>query len=128
MFLFRHYSVPTIPSLPGKEKFEGLFMHSHSYRHPEVLQDLAVLCLGAGPSGTDIALEIAPFCKQVRGGFISLLSHNKRVVKVKVWFYIAQYTLLWTAQSALPPTHPTLADLFILVQTRLLGIVFMTSY
>ena len=98
--------MPTIPSLPGKEMFEGLFMHSHSYRHPEVLQDMNVLCLGAGPSGTDIALEIAPFCKQVRSGFISSLSHNKRIVKVKVWFYIAQYPLLWTAQSALIPFSP----------------------
>ena len=33
------------------------------------------------------------------------------IIKVKVWFYIAQYPDRWTAQSALH--FPPLADLFI---------------
>ena len=36
---------------------------------------------------------------------------NVRMLKVKVWFYIALYPVRWTAQSALH--FPPLADLFI---------------
>ena len=43
---------------------------------------MTVLCLGAGPSGTDIALEIAPFSKQVRGRLMGSQTYNKRVVNV----------------------------------------------
>ena len=77
--LCRHYVEPLVPSLPGQSQFEGLVMHSHDYRHPEVFKDMNVLCLGAGPSGIDISLEIAPFAKQVtcslRWGKYKLPSH-----------------------------------------------------
>ena len=63
--LCRHYAQPLVPSLPGQSQFEGLVMHSHDYRHPEVFTDMNVLCLGAGPSGVDISIEMAPFAKQV---------------------------------------------------------------
>ena len=63
--LCRHYAEPLVPSLPGQSQFKGLVMHSHDYRHPEVFTDMNVLCLGAGHSGVDISIEIAPFAKQV---------------------------------------------------------------
>ena len=43
--------------------------------------------------------------------------HRYIKVKVKVWFYIAQYPVHWTAQSALH--FPPLADLFILAMQQL---------
>jgi len=64
--LCRHYAEPLVPSLPGQSQFKGLVLHSHDYRHPEVFTDMNVLCLGAGPSGVDISIEIAPFAKQVQ--------------------------------------------------------------
>jgi len=47
------------------EKFRGLTLHSHDYRIPESFKDRSVLVFGAGPSGTDIAIEISPFVKKV---------------------------------------------------------------
>ena len=61
----RHYSVPLIPELPGLADFEGMIMHSHNYRIPEVFKDKVVAILGAGSSGQDMALDIAPFAKHV---------------------------------------------------------------
>ena len=54
-----HYSVPSIPDLPGIQAFEGLVMHSHDYRVPQVFKDKNVAVLGAAASGSDIGLEIA---------------------------------------------------------------------
>jgi len=47
------------------EKFGGVVMHSHDYRDPEPFKDRRVLILGAGPSGTDIAVEISPLVNKV---------------------------------------------------------------
>ncbi|KAK2155086.1 hypothetical protein NP493_2110g00011 [Ridgeia piscesae] len=68
-----HYAEPLVCSLPGQSQFKGLVMHSHDYRHPEVFSDMNVLCLGAGPSGRDISIEMAPFAKQV------YWSHKKKM-------------------------------------------------
>ncbi|XP_074648025.1 uncharacterized protein LOC141903691 isoform X2 [Tubulanus polymorphus] len=65
-----HYSQPSFPEIPGIETFTGEIIHSHNYRHPESYIDKTVLLLGAGPSGQDIALDLAPLAKQV------ILSHN----------------------------------------------------
>lgn len=40
-------------------------MHSHDYRQPDRHKDEIVLIIGAGPSGIDIAIEIATEAKQV---------------------------------------------------------------
>ncbi|XP_014663143.1 PREDICTED: flavin-containing monooxygenase FMO GS-OX-like 2 [Priapulus caudatus] len=66
-----HYSVPRMPDLPGADTFTGKILHSHSYREPSVFEGQTVVCLGAGPSGTDIGLEVATVASHV------VLSHNK---------------------------------------------------
>uniref|UniRef100_A0A8D0H663 Flavin-containing monooxygenase n=1 Tax=Sphenodon punctatus TaxID=8508 RepID=A0A8D0H663_SPHPU len=48
----------------------GHLCHSHSYRSPEPFAGLAVVLVGAGPSGVDLALELAPLAAQV------VLSHR----------------------------------------------------
>lgn len=45
-------------------------MHSHDYREPKIYSGKIVIVLGAGPSGIDIAIEIAKFASTV------YLSHN----------------------------------------------------
>lgn len=60
-----HYSVPTFPDVEGMESFEGTLLHSHDYRVPEAFVGRTVAVLGAGPSGLDIALEVAAFARQV---------------------------------------------------------------
>ena len=52
-------------ALPGIDKFLGQVMHSKVYRHPEVMQGHKVAVIGAGPTGFDIILEIAPFATEV---------------------------------------------------------------
>ena len=54
-----------IPDIPGKDDFQGEISHSHDYRCPEPFTDKVILFLGAGPSGQDIALDIAPVAKKV---------------------------------------------------------------
>lgn len=50
-----HHSKPLLPHVAGD--FHGEQMHSHSYRHREVLRDKDVLVVGFGNSGCDIAVE-----------------------------------------------------------------------
>ena len=60
-----HYFEPYVPDTINMDEFQGLMLHSHEYRRPDSFSDLSVLVLGAGPSGTDIAIEISPFVKKV---------------------------------------------------------------
>lgn len=60
-----HYTVPHRPHLVGMNTFRGKVVHSHDYREPEMFRDKVVVVLGAGPSGVDIALEIASTAKAV---------------------------------------------------------------
>jgi cation diffusion facilitator CzcD-associated flavoprotein CzcO len=41
-------------------------MHSHEYREPCRFKDKTVACVGAGPSGIDIGLELAEVCNTVK--------------------------------------------------------------
>lgn len=58
--------MPLIPDIAGLREgvFKGQVVHSHEYRQPESFQDKTVLCLGAGQSGQDIALEMTPYARQ----------------------------------------------------------------
>jgi cation diffusion facilitator CzcD-associated flavoprotein CzcO len=58
------------PDIPGHDSFTGHWIHSHNYRDPEQFRGQRVLCFGAGPSGTDIAIDLSPYAKQV--GFLFL--------------------------------------------------------
>ena len=57
--------MPLVPELPGLSDFEGVLMHSHDYRIPEIFKDKVVAILGAASSGQDMALDIAPVAKHV---------------------------------------------------------------
>ena len=53
-----HFSVPTVPEIKGREKFEGKIMHVHDYRDPFkqnlVNPDSKVLIVGASFSAIDM--------------------------------------------------------------------------
>uniref|UniRef100_A0A914VKU5 Flavin-containing monooxygenase n=1 Tax=Plectus sambesii TaxID=2011161 RepID=A0A914VKU5_9BILA len=66
-----HYSVERIPEIDGYKTFTGRSMHSRAYAHPEPYAGLRIACLGAGPSGLDISLELSTVASQV------YLCHNK---------------------------------------------------
>jgi len=52
-----------VPSFPGD--FSGEILHSHNYRKPEVFINKTVVVVGAGPSGLDIALDLAGYATKV---------------------------------------------------------------
>ncbi|XP_068780125.1 uncharacterized protein [Struthio camelus] len=60
-----HYATPILPDIPGLDTFTGQVLHSHEYRHPEPFAGLSVVLLGAGPSGVDLAQELAPLARSV---------------------------------------------------------------
>lgn len=65
------YTNPYIPDILGMETFKGDIIHSHYYRKNVSYVDKNVVCLGRGPSGLDISLEIGQVAKKV------FISHNK---------------------------------------------------
>jgi putative flavoprotein involved in K+ transport len=53
---FQH---PSLPQLPGQQRFRGQILHSSAYRRPEPFQGQRVLVVGAGESALQIAVELA---------------------------------------------------------------------
>lgn len=54
-----NYQVPKIPAFAKDINPDIVQIHSFDYRHPSQLQDGAVLVVGAGNSGSELALEAA---------------------------------------------------------------------
>jgi putative flavoprotein involved in K+ transport len=50
---------PVIPDWPGREQFEGRLLHSSDYRNARPFRGRRVLVVGAGNSGSDIAVDLA---------------------------------------------------------------------
>lgn len=50
---------PAIPDWPGLGEFQGELVHAADYRNAESFRGRRVLVVGAGNSGTDIALDLA---------------------------------------------------------------------
>ncbi|KAJ1172234.1 hypothetical protein NDU88_004082 [Pleurodeles waltl] len=64
-----------IKSFPGLERFEGQYLHSREYKHPDGFQGKRVLVVGVGNSGVDIATELSRVAAKVfistkRGGWL----------------------------------------------------------
>ena len=60
------YSRPRMPdNISGLSDFKGQVIHVHDYRKPEAYTGQRVVVLGAGPSGTDISIELATTCEAV---------------------------------------------------------------
>lgn len=50
---------PYVPDWPGLDEFEGEFFHARDYTVPDAYVGKDVLVVGCGPSGIDIAVEMA---------------------------------------------------------------------
>ncbi|XP_060070493.1 flavin-containing monooxygenase 5-like [Ylistrum balloti] len=70
-----HQHTPYIPDIEGVKEFQGEIIHSKNYRIPERFTNKRVVILGASFSGTDLALGISPYAKQI------FLSHIKERLK-----------------------------------------------
>ncbi len=53
------YGHPYLPRVPGLDTFTGRYLHAHDYHHAEDFHGQRILVVGNGPSGADIATEIA---------------------------------------------------------------------
>lgn len=53
------WSTPYHPAFPGEEQFGGRVIHSCSYRNPSPFRGQRVLVVGAGNSGSEIAVDLA---------------------------------------------------------------------
>ncbi|KQJ93635.1 flavin-containing monooxygenase FMO GS-OX5 isoform X2 [Brachypodium distachyon] len=61
-----HYREPRFADdIAGIDAWPGKQLHSNSYRVPEPFQNQVVVVIGCGPSGTDIARDIAGVAKEV---------------------------------------------------------------
>jgi cation diffusion facilitator CzcD-associated flavoprotein CzcO len=63
--IFSHYFEPEIPQIDGLDSFNGVVMHSHNYRQPDMFAGKQIVCIGAAASGIDIAIELATTANQV---------------------------------------------------------------
>ncbi len=52
-------SIPCLPHFDGEEEFEGIIVHSATYRKPSEYEGKRVLVVGAGESGSDICNDIS---------------------------------------------------------------------
>ena len=53
------YSIPRIPSWPGRENFQGELIHSSDYRNGRAWAGKRALVIGVGNSGAEIATDLA---------------------------------------------------------------------
>ncbi|XP_058833425.1 senecionine N-oxygenase-like [Topomyia yanbarensis] len=60
-----HYFEPVKPNFEGNDLFQGIQLHSHEYRKPDIFKDRNVLLIGAGPSGKDLVFAAAPQANKV---------------------------------------------------------------
>ncbi|XP_014291635.1 senecionine N-oxygenase [Halyomorpha halys] len=60
-----HYSLPNYPEVEVKEPFQGLSLHSHYFKTPDIFDNKTVLVIGMGPSAQDITFNIHPNSKQI---------------------------------------------------------------
>jgi len=61
-----HYSQPMLPSgIQGMDEWSRRQLHSHSYRTPEPFRGEAVVVVGCGDSGKDIALDLCRVAREV---------------------------------------------------------------
>ncbi|KAM3262934.1 hypothetical protein ACQJBY_053219 [Aegilops geniculata] len=61
-----HYSQPMLPSdIEGMGEWTRRQLHSHSYRTPEPFRGEAVVVVGCGDSGKDIALDLRRVAREV---------------------------------------------------------------
>jgi len=75
-----HYAKPFTPHIDGMEEyFKGHIMHSIQFDDPSIFLNKTVVCVGGGPSGSDLAREISKFAKHVYlsiSNYTDMMSNN----------------------------------------------------
>ncbi|HMQ32478.1 MAG TPA: NAD(P)/FAD-dependent oxidoreductase [Chloroflexaceae bacterium] len=84
------WSAPVRPHIPGEAAFGGPILHSRDYRNPRPFQGQRVLVVGAGNSGTEIAVALAEHggdtAISVRSGVAFVPEpHSAAAVQLAAW-------------------------------------------
>jgi cation diffusion facilitator CzcD-associated flavoprotein CzcO len=58
------FSNPYMPHIDGQESYSGRLLHASAYRNAADFADQRVMVVGNGPSGVDIAVEVAAAARQ----------------------------------------------------------------
>lgn len=86
-----HYETPKLPRISGIETYDRLYpdrvRHSKYYRHPAEYRGKKVLVVGSGPSGADIATQIAgeaslPVYRSTRSPIVTPVIENAAIQDV----------------------------------------------
>lgn len=98
------FSKPFIPPIPGREAFQPQLLHARDYHTPAPFTGKRVLVAGSGPSGTDIALELAataahPVLLSVRSDIVIARPYPYGL-PVSLWHLMARALLPERWQSA----------------------------
>ncbi|KAI1637738.1 flavin monooxygenase-like protein [Biscogniauxia mediterranea] len=68
-----------LPELKGRERFEGIVMHSQAFRSPEPFRGKKVVILGLGPSAEDVVTKLKPVASKM------YISHRRGMLIGKRW-------------------------------------------
>jgi cation diffusion facilitator CzcD-associated flavoprotein CzcO len=84
------WSAPVRPVIPGEERFGGPIIHSRDYRNPQPFHGQRVLVVGAGNSGSEIAVDLAEHGVEtaitVRNGVAFVPEpHSAMAVRLAAW-------------------------------------------
>lgn len=84
------WSAPARPPISGEEQFGGPILHSRDYRNPRPFQGQRVLVVGAGNSGSEIAVDLAEHGVEtaiaVRSGVAFVPEpHSAAAVRLAAW-------------------------------------------
>jgi putative flavoprotein involved in K+ transport len=85
------YGTPNVPDFAGELDSEIVQMHSSEYRRPSQLRPGPILLVGAGNSGADIAMEVAPAYKT----WLSGPDKGQIPVRIGTWRYRLGMPLIW---------------------------------
>lgn len=77
---------PSIPNIPGLERFQGTLIHGIAYKTPEPFRDQRVLCVGLGESGVGISSEISSVAAHtiVSGSSFAPVPRNLPLINIPV--------------------------------------------
>lgn len=102
------FQIPTFPAIVPKDTPDLLQMHSADYRNPEALPKGAVLVVGGGSSGAQIAEELALSGRKV---YLSLGPHDRPPRQYRNRDFVWWLGVLnkWDAETHPGADHTTIA-------------------
>jgi len=75
-----HWHDTLEPALVGRERFGGPILHSSAYRDASAYAGRDVVVAGAGSSGADIAVDLAPLARSVHVAIREMPTFTPKVV------------------------------------------------